>query len=377
MKIVCIAASFVPSNTANSIQVMKVCHAMKELGHDITLVVPGDKAVPWMDLQDHYGLQQAFNIHWIPENLAFRRYDFAIKALQTARRMAPDMIYTWVLQAAVLAVWLRLPTILEMHDRVTGKFGPWLFQRFLKSRTKKRLLPITDALKRLLISDYNLHEEHIEIVIAPDGVDLNRYQDLPSPEEARRQLGLREGYTAGYSGHFYAGRGMELLYRLAKSLPEMQFLWVGGNPEDVAQWQKRMEGEGIQNITLTGFMQNALLPQYQAAADVLMMPYQIKISGSGGGNTAQIASPMKMFEYMAAGRAIISSDLPVIHEVLNDQTAIFCNPEDFNDWRAALLALQSDPARREQLAQNVRTLAKSYSWCARTERALQGYAETE
>jgi len=376
MKIVCIAASFIPSTTANSIQVMKVCQALKELGHDVTLLVPGDKAIPWANLNAHYGLQQVFKIHWIPENLTYKRYDFAFKAVRKAQGMKPDIIYTWVLQAAVFTLLLRLPTILEMHDRVTGKLGPWLFQRFMSSKTKKRLLTITEGLRSLLISNYNLNQEKCEIVIAPDGVDLDRYQDLPSPEEARSQLGFRESFTAGYTGHFYAGRGLMLLYKLAKNLPELQFLWVGGNPGDVSLWQERMEREGVQNITLTGFVANAFLSHYQAAADVLLMPYETKITGSGGGDTAQIASPMKMFEYMAAGRAIISSDLPVLHEVLDDQTAIFCDPDDFNAWRAALLALKSDPARREKLAHNARILAKSYSWRARTEKALRGFVES-
>ncbi len=46
MRIVCIAASFVPSNAANSIQVMKAAHALAELGHEVTLLVPGQEAAP-------------------------------------------------------------------------------------------------------------------------------------------------------------------------------------------------------------------------------------------------------------------------------------------------------------------------------------------
>jgi len=376
MKIVCIAASLIPSNTANSIQVMKVCYALKELGHDVTLLVPGDADLPWSQLQTHYGLQHTFKIQWIPEYPTFKRYDFAFTAIRKARRMAPDLVYTWVLQAAVLAVWHRVPTILEMHDRVTGKFGPWLFKQFLNSKTKKRLLTITEALKCILLSDFNLCEEQIDIIIAPDGVDLDRYQNLPNPEEARKQLGFREGFTAGYSGHFYAGRGMDLMYKLAKDLPGVEFLWVGGNPEDVSQWQNRINIEGVRNLTLTGFVKNAFLPQYQAASDVLMMPYERSISGSSGGDTAQIASPMKMFEYMAAGRAIISSDLPVIHEVLDDQAAIFCDPDDFNAWRAALLSLKSNSASREELAENARALVNDFTWHARLEKALRGFIES-
>lgn len=373
MKIVCIAASFIPSNTANSIQVMKVSHALAEIGHDVTLLVPGDQGIPWEDLQQHYGVQQAFDIQWISENLTFRRYDFALKALREAVRMKPDIIYTWVLQAAVLALWHKLPTILEMHDRVTGKLGPWLFRQFWRSETPKRLLTITEALKNVLISDFESYVEKDQILVTHNGVDIERYQGQPKPEIARQQLDLALGFTAGYTGHFYAGRGMDLMFSLAKSLPEINFLWVGGEPSDVMLWRKRLQDAQVKNVTLTGFVSNEILPNYQAACDVLLMPYSYKIAGSGGGNSAEIASPMKMFEYIAAGRAIISSDLPVIHEVLDDQTAIFCAPEDFNAWRNALLALKSDPVRRESLAQNARAMAATLTWRAREQKALQDF----
>jgi len=68
MKIVCIAASFIPANTANSIQVIKAAHALAELGHDVTLLVPGQERTPWDDLEMHYGLRTPFQIRWIKEN---------------------------------------------------------------------------------------------------------------------------------------------------------------------------------------------------------------------------------------------------------------------------------------------------------------------
>ncbi|MBG0787052.1 MAG: glycosyltransferase, partial [Anaerolineaceae bacterium] len=324
MRIVCIAASFVPSNAANSIQVMKAAHALAELGHEVTLLVPGQESAPWGALQDRYGLQVPFQVEWIPENLTFKRYDYAFRAVRRAKQLSPDLVYTWVLQAAVVALSRGLPTLLELHDRVTGRLGPWLFNRFWRSKTPQRVLTNTQALKDVLVETFGLSDMVDEILIGPNGVELARYQDLPSEEAARKELGLPEGFTAGYTGHFYAGRGMELMLTLAKTLPEVNFLWVGGQPADVTQWQQRLADEGVHNITLTGFVDNAILPRYQAAADVLLMPYGTQIAGSGGGNSAEIASPMKMFEYMAAGRAIIASDLPVIHEVLNEEMAVFC-----------------------------------------------------
>ncbi len=377
MKIVCIAASFVPSNTANSIQVMKTTHALAELGHSVTLLVPGEEKTNWNNLQSFYGLRQQFDVEWIPENLAFRRYDYAFKAVQRARQLSPDLVYTWVLQTAVLSLGRGIPTILELHDRVTGRLGPWLFKRFWRSHALHRLLTNTAALRKVLVDQFHLTPEPDQILTAPNGVELERYRDLPSPEKAREKLGLPQGFTAGYTGHFYAGRGMPLMLALAKALPDIRFLWVGGQAQDVAYWKDRLKAEGINNVTLTGFVDNAILPRYQAAADVLLMPYGNRIAGSGGGNSVEIASPMKMFEYMAAGRPILSSDLPVIHEILNEDMAVFCPPEDFHAWEKALPGLQEDQVRRESLAAASLKAVQAYSWQARAERALSGFKSVQ
>jgi len=371
MKIVCIAASFVPSKTANSIQVVKASHALSEIGSDVTLFVPGDEKVSWEILKNQYGLKKPFEIQWIHENLLFRRYDFAFNALKAAKKLKPDLIYTWVLQGAVLSLWQGIPTILELHDRVTGHIGPWLFKRFWDSKTQKRLLTNTQALKDRLTHDFNLGDHQDQILVAPNGVALERYDGLSTPEEARQTLGLSPGFTAGYTGHFYAGRGMQLMFDLAEALPEINFLWVGGQPEDVVLWEKRAESAGLKNLHLTGFIDNARLPQYQAAADVLLMPYGERIAGSGGGNSAEIASPMKMFEYMAAGRAIISSDLPVIHEVLNEETAVFCPPDELSSWTEALVDLKNAKSKREELGKRVRSVVQKYTWQNRAETALE------
>jgi glycosyltransferase involved in cell wall biosynthesis len=165
---------------------------------------------------------------------------------------------------------------------------------------------------------------------------------------------------------------MELFVDLAKKKPAIHFIWAGGQPQDVEIW--RAKTKDIPNVTFAGFVPNAQLPIYQAAADFLLMPYARKIGTSGAnGNSAQISSPMKMFEYMASGRAILASDLPVFHEVLNENNAVFCPPEKLVSWEGALQALADNPERRAVLAQQARADAQAYSWTERAKRILYGF----
>ena len=380
MKIACVSTSQVPSSTANSIQLMKVCHALGA-NHQVCLWIPGQAAAPWEKLADHYGLAQPFELRWLPSRPVFKRYDFALRAVQQARAWGADLLYTWLLPAAVLALdgghRARLPVLLELHDLPTGVFGPRLFRYFTSHPGKKRLLVITHALAGRLGLESGHdggHRSSLDVQVAPNGVDLDGYAILPDAPEARRQLGLSENLTAVYTGHLYAGRGIDLLAGLAGALPSVNFLWVGGRPEEVATWKEKLAGLGMHNVMLTGFIENRRLPLYQAAGDVLLMPYERAIAGSSGGNSADICSPMKMFDYLACGRAILTSDLPVIHEILNEANACFCPPEDLPAWTKALADLLQDTPRRQLLAAQARSDSARYSWQARARRALEGFS---
>jgi glycosyltransferase involved in cell wall biosynthesis len=374
MKIAVITNSRIPSLTANSIQAMKVCQALAQIGHEIRLFAPREtKLAKWDELASHYGLSTRFNIEWLPSVPAFKRYDFSIHSILAARKFKADMVYTWLLNPAVAALWLGCPVLLEMHAEVTGRLGPWLMRRFWRSSTRKRMLATTRPLRQAIETVAGLTFPVDAVQIAPNGVDLAQYESLPGAAEARRQLGLQEKLTAGFTGHIYPGRGAELLFELAVRMPEVHFLWVGGKPDEVGYWRDRLADAGASNVTMTGFVENSRLPLYQAAADVLLMPYGRSISASSGQDIAEVINPMKMFDYMAAGRAILSADLPVIHEVLNEANAVFCEPGDMAAWEQKLRELLADGSRRLALGAQAQKDVAVYTWVARAKRALEGF----
>ncbi|MFH2104594.1 MAG: glycosyltransferase [Chloroflexota bacterium] len=351
---------------------MKVCQAFTQLGHEVTLIVPETPGFfeSQPDMMAHYGLTTPFTIDSLP--VRSRRL-FPWIAVFKARSLRTGILYVWPPQSAVLGLLARLPVMLEMHDLPSGWLGPLWYRGFLILPGKKRLLPITQALKDALDERFHVRLPDEQVTIAPDGVDLERYDSLLDPEIVRRDLNLPLAPTVLCTGHLYAGRGAELFLGLAAKFPQASFVWVGGRPRDVEFWSTQASERKISNITFTGFIPNQHIPHYQAAADVLLMPYGRTVSASSGGNTADVCSPMKMFEYMAAGRAILTSDLPVLHEILDETMAVFCPPEDPSLWESELKMLLGDPKRRITLGQRARSASTQYSWLERAKRILENF----
>jgi glycosyltransferase involved in cell wall biosynthesis len=381
VKIALAAPTEIPARRANTLQVMKMAQALAGLGHDVRLAAPRSPGAPhlppgeaaWEALRLHYGLEQRFSIEWLPASPRWRRYDYTLRAVQWARGWDADVLYTRLPQAAALASRQGFPTVFEIHDLPQGLLGPRFLRWFVHGSGARRLVVITRALADDLARRFDVSPEGPFTVIAPDGVDIQRYAGLPEPLEARRRLFARlqsrldpERFTAGYTGHLYAGRGSELLLALARALPEMNFIIAGGEPQDVARLQAQTAG--LDNLLLAGFVPNAELPGYQAACDVLLAPYAGRVAASSGGDIARYLSPMKLFEYLACGRAIVSSDLPVLREVLNAGNAVLLPPEDVAAWTRTLRRLCADDAARDQLAGQARRDAAGYTWERRAAR---------
>ncbi len=375
MKIALITNSRIPSLTANSIQAMKVAQALIQLGHEVRMFAPAEtEPATYETLLTHYGLQLAPPLDLIPSIRLFRRLDFVVRAQTAAEKFGAELIYTWLPQSAVFALMRNDPVVLEMHADVAGRMGAWWLRQFWKIKGRKVMTVTTSALRKALERSTSLQFEDQSLLVAPNGVELEKYAGLPSPVEARQKLNLKEGPTIGFTGHIYPGRGADLLFELAKQMPQVNFLWVGGTPELVDFWRGRLTDAKMTNVTMTGFVKHEVIPLYQAAADVLLMPYSRSISASSGQDIAEVINPMKMFEYMASGRAIISADLPSIREVLNEGNAVLCEPGEIGKWRLEIESLLADESRRLALGAQARKDVEQLSWLNREERILEKIA---
>lgn len=326
-------------------------------------------------LLSHYGLRLAPDLDLLPSIKRLKRLDFIVHAQRAAKKFGAELIYTWLPQSAALGAWMGYPVVLEMHADNSGKLGVWWMRQFWKQNMPKVMTVTTSTLRKALERSTRFEFPNEAILLAPNGVELEKYAGLPSPTEARRQLNLKEGLTVGFTGHIYPGRGAELLFELARQMPAVNFLWVGGTPELVDFWRGRLTEAGMTNVTMTGFVKHEAIPLFQAAADVLLMPYSHSIEASSGQDIAEVINPMKMFEYMASGRGIVSADLPSIREVLNEGNAVFCEAGNWEsvigNWKAAIESLLVDESRRLALGAQARRDVEQLTWVRREEQVME------
>ena len=127
---------------------------------------------------------------------------------------------------------------------------------------------------------------------------------------------------------------------------------------------------------LYGFIPQSEVWKYLNALDVCLLPNQKVVHSYGadhkGQNISDYTSPLKMFDYMAHGKAIISSDLPVLREVLNESCAVFAEADKPKQWLKAIERL-SDLTEREALAKNAKDRFDfHYQWRQRARFLIMG-----
>lgn len=372
MHLVYFSSSTIPSQTANSIHVMKMCQAFVRNGHSVTLIAQKPFNSPKTDnYYDYYGVSNCFKIIRIPRAGVRGGGIYPIRALRYLIKEKPDMVYGRDATSCLLSTLFNYPIIFESHAPKDFK-NPLLsffFNYLLNNKQVKRIVVITEALERYYKEHHPKSSQ--KLFVAPDGAD-------PFPGNAKKAMiqDNIEGFKVGYVGSLYPGKGLEVVVKLAPACPTMSFHIVGGNDTLVASWKKRTAG--INNLFFYGFVEPNSVPSYINSFNVVLLPNQniVQAAPSPGmkskSDIGRWTSPLKMFEYMAAGKPIVASDLEVIREILCDQkNALLVPPEDINAWKNALETLR----RNKELAQRIGQTAKeafltNYSWQRRSEKVL-------
>ncbi|MBD3896214.1 glycosyltransferase family 4 protein [Halomonas sp. ML-15] len=364
MKILYASSSTIPSRTANSVHVMKMSQAFANNGHDVTLIASEIYATPQLEVGDvfsHYGVEKNFSlVNLAVPKLPGQGYLFGLLSAWHAWRGGYDLVFCRNFPACFFSALLGKQVVFETHMPIGERklLGRIFFKRLLKSSRLKKVVVITHALKQRMEQDYPQIEGRV--VVAPDGADPVGEDVTAMPlntDPARMQV--------GYVGHLYKGKGMEVVSQLATRCPWADFHVVGGMDEDLEYWKR--ECAGIDNIVFHGYVSHHQAKAYIKAFDVVLLPNQRKVAAYDVGEISQWTSPLKAFEYMAAGKPIIASDLPVLREVLmHEENAMLCDCEKIEEWAVTLERLQGDDELKARLSRQAKAIfLEQYTWQAR------------
>jgi len=381
MKIVYLAQSAIPSRTANSIHIMKMCQALASNGHDVHLcffMESDNKDFDCTDVFNYYGIKNNFHITKIgtfPIRNSRIRYLLSSLFLlpllfNTLRKIKPDLVYSRDIYTCCLSSFFGHAVVVESHAPLwQGMLEAVSFQLLTQQRKFLRLVVITDALREAYLAHYPKLDPE-KIIVAHDGADPVNLSFI-----GKRIVGRAGVLQVGYVGHLYDGKGVEVIEAVAPLMRHVDFHIIGGLERDIRRWRQRIGGN---NVIFHGFVPQGDLSEYIAGLDVCLLPNQYKVkaygesSGRRENDIAKFTSPLKMFDYMAHGKVIIASDLSVLREVLTEELALFVTPDDFSGWIVAIDTLQ-DATLREKLGKECKNkFLSEYTWATRAQRVLAG-----
>ncbi|HUF40039.1 MAG TPA: glycosyltransferase family 4 protein [Anaerolineales bacterium] len=237
-----------------------------------------------------------------------------------------------------------------------------------------RILCVSASAGRHLAGEYGIPEEKISVI--PNGVDTDRFKPGDEANEPlRRALGTREDRLVTFVGTFQPWHGLDLLVEAFSEIraraPGTRLLLVGdGRARETVE--ATIDRCGVRDgVTITGLLPQERIPEILAISDVAVMPYP----GLPGDLWF---SPLKMYEYMAAGKAIVASTGGQISEVIRDgHNGVLVEPGDVRALAEACAGLLLDPEERRRLGGNARKDALArHSWTVYTERLERIYRMT-
>lgn len=365
-----LSRSIIPSRNANSVHVMKMCDEFSKLGYEVTLAARYDRSQRVEMVREQYGCVEAFSImnplprlfNNMPVRIAL--YLYSLFSFLKVYYTKPTVVFGRdVIPLLLLALFDRKRNVvIELHKPVAelhpSPIIKWCIDTLYQKRRNIKFVVISEALKQLILSEKVIEANDIKVF--HDGATLPEKEQLKAVE-----LRGRHSFNIGYTGHLYQGRGIEVILGLAARNPDVGFHLVGGTDSDIERW--KLESSTIRNVYFYGHQPNYLVSSYLDSFDALLAPYQKVVTVSGGrGNTAEYMSPLKIFEYMAAKKPIICSNLPVLGEVLNGENAILVDNSSIEEWHIGLSKLIEDSDYAKKIASCAyKDLVNNYTWSIR------------
>lgn len=371
------------SKDGQAVHIEEMITALREQGHEVLVVAPGGHDEPSGQMGAEVGWVAKLRAR-LPKSVyelmelaytlvAYRRLAVA------AREFKPDVVYErynlFLLAGLMLKRRTGVPLLLEVNAPLAeerGRFGglglPWL-ARWAEARAWRGadfVLPVTEVLAGHLRA-VGVPAERV--VVVPNGINEAHFAAAPSQAEAKASLGWSEALVLGFTGFVRDWHGMDRVIRWMSSdaaPANARLLVVGDGPVRAELEQLAASLQLGERVRFTGVVHRDRVPGLVAAFDVALQPAVV-----------DYASPLKLIEYLALGKAIVAPNQPNIAEVLDDGVnALLFEPGDTLGLERSLARLAHEPALRQRLGQGARDTiqGRQLTWAGNARKAV-GLAE--
>ncbi|WP_372722762.1 glycosyltransferase family 4 protein [Immundisolibacter sp.] len=373
------------ADDAQGIHIAALCGALRELGHQVDIVAlvrqtrvragPEPDAVePGREGASLFGLPVPA---WFYELLALA-YNIPGFFMLTASvlRRRPDLIYERYALFTLCGRWVArlfaLPFVLEVNAPLSlelSRHGGLAFAGLARRletwllSSSTRTVVVSQAMADLFVRQ---GVPAGNLVVMHNGVDAGRFNPQVDGGAVRARLGLEDSCVVGFVGWMRPWHGVQQLIDAVAELrpvcPGLRLLLVGGGPA-VPGLREQVASLGMEHaVVFTGPLRATDVPAHVAAMDVVVQP-----------DVTDYASPIKLFEYLAVGRAVLAPAKPNILEIVTDgQTALTFAAGDQAALTAALQRLYGDPALRTRLGAAGAALIdqRGYRWRCNARRVV-------
>jgi len=354
MNIAYIVNARIPTEKAHGFQVAKVCEALSDPGHKVSLIVPNRSNQISEDYFSYYQVRRNIEVKKLSVfDWGFRIQSFSfLLSLMCFSPSKDTIIITRDPEIAFLFIHRGYVVFYYAHRWPQSKNT--LFKFLLK------------GVSGIICNSKGTEDEFrrnkfLNTLIVPNAVDLSDYAHIEDRSILRTKLHLpHDKHISMYVGHLYTWKGIDVVIESARLLhtrSKYVFVIVGGTEADISKYKDIVSREGINNVLIVGHVNHSMIPKYLTASDVLLLP---NIPSSK--ESEYYTSPIKMFEYMASGIPIIASDMPSIREVLNDTKATLIPAGNARVLADTIIKSTTDYSKFTAKAEVARNEVKAYTW---------------
>lgn len=367
MKLLFVFPEPLPLPRARGVQVAWMADALSAAGADVTLAyVPSPEGHPLHPI----GKEAASNLALLPVSyhwpFPFRRWHsvnrFAALLAREIDRIRPDAIFVrhFKLAERLLHLRPRVPLIYEAHEVFSttvpeGKRERTRAQEAFVLERAAGVVYISNAVAQAIRDAYAVAGKEI---VLPSGVSIPGHGQPKDWKNCNRHI--------IYAGSFFPWKGVDDLVAAASYLPGCRITLLGGDDADIRRLQAQLPGAGAEVRLLPRLPAREVMGHLQEAC--------IAVLPNRGEGVSQFTSPLKLFEYMGAGCAVVAADLPSIREVVTSVEGEWFVPGDPRSLAAAIQTLVADPERAREKGRAAAELAQRYTWSGRA-RQLMAFIE--